>query len=71
MIAVDELAHAGEDPLMGGEGKVIGEERGGGFRVGVIVEEDGAEDGAFSVEGGGKSALEFDVWGGGHDLQRV
>ena len=71
VIAVDEFAHAGEDALMGGEGKVVGAKEGSGFTVGVVVEEDGAEDGAFGVEGSGEAALKFDVGGSGHGLQRV
>ena len=71
VVAVDELAHAGEDALVGGEREVLRAEGAGGLAVGVIVEEDGAEDGAFGVEGGGEAALEFDVGGGSHDLQRV
>ena len=71
VILVNEFAHAGEDALMGGEGKIVGAQGGGGFAVGVVVEEDGAEDGAFGVEGSGEAALKFDVGGSGHGLQRV
>ncbi len=71
MVAVDELAHAGEDTLMGSEGEVIGAEGGSGFAPGLIVEQDSAEDGALGVERGGQPALKFDIGGGGHDLQRV
>ncbi len=71
VVAVDELAHAGEDALMGGEGEVIGTEGGRGFAPGLIVEQDSAEDGALGVERGGQPALKFDIGGGGHGLQRV
>ena len=71
MVAVDQLAHASEDTLMGGESEVLGSETGSGLAVGVVVEEDSAEDGALSVERGGKPAFEFEVGSGGHDLQRV
>ena len=71
VIAVDELAHPGKDTLMGGEGEVLNVQGGGGFAPGVIVEQDGAEDGALRVQRGGKPAFKFDIGGGGHDLQRV
>ena len=71
MIAVDELAHAGKDALMGGEREVVSAQVGGSFAPGLIVEQDGAEDGALGVKRGGKPTFEFDVGGGGHDLQRV
>jgi len=56
---------------MSRESEILGAERGGGFAVRVIVEENRAENRSFGVEGRGQAALEFDVGGGGHDLQRV
>ncbi len=68
VVAVDEFAHAAEYALMRGKREVLGAQERGGFAVGMIVEQDGAEDGALGVQRGGKAALEFDVGGGGHAL---
>ncbi len=57
---IDELGHAAEDAAVGFEGEVGGRDALGGLVVEVVVEQDGAEDGALGVDGGGEAALELD-----------
>ena len=51
---------------MGVEGKIVRFDLFGGFGVGGIVEQNGAEDGLFGVDVRGHSGIESEVWDGGH-----
>src|SRR6185437_11725090 len=65
---IDEFRHAGEDALMRVEGEVFGTELFGGLVEGVVVEQNGAEDGALGVNRCGQAALEGDVRLGCHGV---
>ena len=63
---VGELGHAQEDAAVGIEGEIVGLDRFGGFGVGGVIEQDGAEDGALGVEVGRQAGVEGKI-GGLHD----
>ncbi len=65
---VGELGHAAEDAAVRLEGEVGLGDALGGLVVEVVVEQDGAENGALGVDGGGKAALELEVCCCGHGL---
>ena len=60
---VCELGHAQEDAAVGIEGEIVGLDRFGGFGVGGVIEQDGAEDGALGRDVGGQAGFEGEIGG--------
>src|SRR5262249_16771099 len=54
---LSQLHHAQVDAAMRVEREIVGEQKLGGLRIGLIVEKDRAQDGAFGLRASGQSAI--------------